>query len=87
MALNSLSVDLHRTGYGYWKGLLHTVRTCSDDVQMFGLDKCATAHFVNGKLSGHNSGVTVGKRTPSTAGFEKPVAKSPNGDLCHRNGD
>ncbi len=27
----------------------------------FGLDKCAVAHFVNGKLSGHNSGVTVGK--------------------------
>ena len=27
----------------------------------FGLDKCAVAHFVNGRLSGHNSGVTVGK--------------------------
>ena len=25
------------------------------------LDKCAVAHFVNGRLSGHNSGVTVGK--------------------------
>ena len=41
-------------------GLLHTVRTFSDDIQMkFGLDKCAVAHFVNGRLSGHNSGVTV----------------------------
>ena len=27
----------------------------------FDLDKCAIAHFANGKLSGHNSGVTVGK--------------------------
>ena len=27
----------------------------------FGLGKCAVAHFVNGRLSGHNSGVTVGK--------------------------
>ena len=44
------------------KGLMHTVHTFSDDIQMkFGLDKCAVAHFVNGKLSGHNSGVTVGK--------------------------
>ena len=43
-------------------GLLHTVRTFSDDIRMkFGLDKCAVAHFVNGKLSGHNTGVTVGK--------------------------
>ena len=34
------------------KGLLHTVRTFSDDIQMkFGMDKCAVAHFVNGKLS------------------------------------
>ena len=42
--------------------LLHTVRTFSDDIQMkFGLDKCAVAYFVNGRLSGHNSGVTVGK--------------------------
>ena len=41
---------------------MHTVRTFSDDIQMkFGLDKCAVAHFVNGRLSGHNSGVTVGK--------------------------
>ena len=29
----------------------------ADDIQMkFGLDKCVVAHFVNGKLSGHNSG-------------------------------
>ena len=43
-------------------GLLHTVRTFSDDIQMkFGLDKCAVAHFVNGRLSGHNSGLMVGK--------------------------
>ena len=89
MALNPLSKELDRTGYGYWmstsrgetarrqlishllymddlklygrnpdqlEGLLHTVRTFSDDIQMkFGLDKCAIAHFVNGKLSGHNS--------------------------------
>ena len=48
-------------------GLLHTVRTFSDDIQMkFGLEKCAVAHFVNFRLSGHNSGVTIGKRTPST---------------------
>jgi hypothetical protein len=41
---------------------LHTIRTFSDDIQTkFGLDKCAIAHFVNGKLSGHNSEVTVGK--------------------------
>ena len=40
-------------------GLLHTF---SDDIQMkFGLDKCAIAHFVNGTLSGHNTGVKVGK--------------------------
>ena len=48
------------------KGLLYTVCTFSDDIQMkFGLDncECATAHFVNGKLSGHNSEVMVGKRT------------------------
>ena len=43
-------------------GFVHTVRTFSDDIQMkFGLDKCAVEHFVNGRLSGHNSGVTVGK--------------------------
>ena len=42
--------------------LLHTVRTFSDDIQMkFGLDKCAVSHFFNGRLSEHNSGVTVGK--------------------------
>ena len=51
------------------KGLLHTVRTFSDDIQMkFGLDKCAVAHFVNGKLSGHNSGATVGKRHHQLSG-------------------
>ena len=100
MALNPLSKELNRTGYGYrmttehgetakrqlishllymddlklygrnsdqLHGLLHTVRTFSDDIQMkFGLDKCAVAHFVNGRLSGPNSGVTVGKPTPST---------------------
>ena len=27
----------------------------------FGLEKCAVAHFVNGRLSGHNSGVMVEK--------------------------
>ena len=44
-------------------GLLHTVRKFSDDIRMkFGLEKCAVAHFVNGTLSGHNTGVTVGKR-------------------------
>ena len=93
--LNPLSVELLRTGYGYWlstgrgetakrqlvryllymddmklygrnpgqkKRLLHMVRTFFDDIQMnFGLDKCASAHFVNGKLSGHNSEVEVGK--------------------------
>ena len=49
------------------KGLLHMVLTFADDIQMsFGLDKCVVAHFVNGKLSKHNAGVTVGKRTPST---------------------
>ena len=42
--------------------LLHTVCTFSDDIQMnFSLEKCAVAHFVNGRLSGHISGVTVGK--------------------------
>ena len=95
MALNSLSKELNRTGYGYrmtaglgetakrqlishllyiddlklygrnsdqLDGLLHTVGTFSDDVQMkFVLDKCCVAHFVNGRLSGHNCGVTVGK--------------------------
>ena len=95
MALNPLSKELNRTGYGYrmttghcetakrqlishllymddlklygrnsdqLDGLLHTVLTFSDDIQMkFSLDKCAVAYFVNGRLSGHNSGVTVGK--------------------------
>ena len=51
-------------------GLLHTVRTFSDDIRMkFGLDKCANAHFVNGKLSGHNTGVKVGK-TETIKGLE-----------------
>ena len=100
MALNPLSKELNRTGYGYHMttghgetakrqpishllymddlklydrnsdqldGLLPTVRTFSDDIQMkFGLDKCAVAHFVNSRLSGHNSAVTVRKQTPST---------------------
>ena len=93
MALNPLSKELNRTGYGYGMttghgetakcqlishllymddlkmsgrnqldGLLHTVRTFSDNIQMkFGLDKCAVAHFVNGRLSGPDSGVTIGK--------------------------
>ena len=43
-------------------GLLHTVHTFSDDIHMkFGLDKRDVAHFVNSRLSGHNSGVRVGK--------------------------
>ena len=47
-------------------GFVHTVCTFSDDIQMkFGLDKCAVEHFVNCRLSAHNSGVTVKKRTPS----------------------
>ena len=51
-------------------GLLHTVRTFSDDIRMkFGLDKCAIAHFVNGKLSGHNTVVKVGK-TETIKGLE-----------------
>ena len=29
--------------------------------KIIGLDKCAVAHFVNGRLSGHNFGVTIGK--------------------------
>ena len=35
----------------------------------FGLDKCAVVHFVNGKLSGHNAGVMVGK-TETIKGLE-----------------
>ena len=51
-------------------GLLHTVRTFSDGIQMkFGLDKCAITHFVNGKLSGNNTGVKVGK-TETIKGLE-----------------
>ena len=42
----------------------------SDGIQMnFGLDKCPTAHFDNGKLSGHNTGVKVGK-TETIKGLE-----------------
>ena len=38
----------------------HGLYYFADDIQMkFGLHKCAVAHFVNGKLSGHNSGMTV----------------------------
>ena len=95
MALNPVSKELNRIGYGYrmttghgetakrqlishllymddlklyvrnsdqLHALLHMVRTFFDDIQMkYGLDKCAVAHFVNGRLSGHSSGVTVGK--------------------------
>ena len=43
------------------KGLLHTVCTFSDDIQMKFGEKCVVAHFVNSKLSGNNSGVTVRK--------------------------
>ena len=51
-------------------GLLDTLRTFSDDIRMkFGLDKCAVAHFVNSKLSEHNTGVTVGK-TETVKGLE-----------------
>ena len=51
-------------------GSLNTVRTFSDDIRMkFGLEKCAVAHFVKGKLSGHNTGVTVGK-TETIKGLE-----------------
>ena len=33
-------------------GLLHTVKTFSDDIKMeFGLNKCAKASFVRGKLT------------------------------------
>ena len=42
-------------------GLLHMVHTFFDDIQMKFNCKCAVAHFVNGKLSGHNAGVMVGK--------------------------
>ena len=51
-------------------GLLHTVRTFSDDIGMkLGLDKCAVAHFVNDKLSGDNTGVTV-RKTETIKGLE-----------------
>ena len=56
------SLKLYGRNPDQLKGLLHTVCAFSDDIQMkFGLGKCAVAHFVNRKLSGHNSGVTVGK--------------------------
>ena len=46
------------------------VCTFFDDIRIkFGLEKCAVAHFVNGKLSGHNTGVTVGK-TETIKGLE-----------------
>ena len=52
-------------------GLLHTVRIFSEDIWMkFGLDKCAVAQFVNGRLSGHNSGVMIGK--PDTINCLEP---------------
>ena len=55
-------LKLYGRNFNQLDGFLHTVRTFSDDIQMkFGLDKCAVAHFVNGRLSGHNSGVTVKK--------------------------
>ena len=51
-------------------GLLHTVRTFSDDIRKkFGLDKCAIAHFIKGKLSGHNPRVKAGK-TETIKGLE-----------------
>ena len=57
-------------------GLLHTVRTFSDDIRMkFGLDKCAIAQFVNGKLSGHNPGVKVGK-TETIKGWNRVKSTS-----------
>ena len=40
----------------------------------FGLEKCAVAHFVNSKLSRHNTGVTVGK-TETIKGLELQVYK------------
>ena len=55
-------LKLYGRNHDQLDGLLHTVCIFSDDIQMkFGLDKCAVAHFVNGRLSGHNSGVTIGK--------------------------
>ena len=36
--------------------LLRTVKTCSDDIEMtFGLDKCAKAKFIRGKLKSTSS--------------------------------
>ena len=55
-------LKLYGTNSDQLDGLLLTVCTFTDDIQMkFGLDTCAVAHFVNGRLSGHNSGVTVSK--------------------------
>ena len=55
-------LKLYGRNFDQLDGLLHRVRTFSDNIQIkFGLDKCAVAHFVNGRLSGHNSGVMVGK--------------------------
>ena len=66
-------------------GLLHTVRTFSDDIRMkFGLDKCAVAHFVNGNLSGHNTGVKVGK-TVTIKGMEPGQVYKCLG-VCESNG-
>ena len=49
------------------KMALRTIRNFSNDIQMnFSLEKCAFVHIFNGKLSRHNSGVTVGKTTSST---------------------
>ena len=68
------------------KGLMHAVHTFSDDIQMkFSLDKCAVAHFVNGKISGHNSGVMVGKtdiKSTSIWAWKKVTVSSTG--LCER---
>ena len=62
-------LKLHGRNSDQLDGLLHTVHTFSDDIQMkFGLDKCAVVHFVNGKLSGHNAGMMVGKRDHQGSG-------------------
>ena len=45
-----------------WRGIATHIIIMTHNIQMeFGLGKCAVAHFVNGRLSGHNSGVTIGK--------------------------
>ena len=68
------------------KGLLHTVRTFSGDIHRwkFALEKCAVAHYVNGKLSGHNSGLTVGKT--NTVNCFKPGQVYKYLDVDERNG-